>query len=329
MGKKKKLKEDREYIKMHTSELVDRVEVMIKNKLYEGKPIIDSEEEERIKKEADDELGLMHFLFGARSTTRPSAGEGLRWQDESTGDFSPEFKKLYNDIEYKRKHKSVGDNLLVREKPKKEPEIKEVSDKEFQNDIVNFLSNEENFDLELPKKKKKPVNIKTIEGNTSMKRIDKANYYLDIADSVAERSTCLSKNYGAVIVKNDEIISTGYNGSPRRCVNCCDTGVCYRKEHNIPRGKDYTTCRSVHAEMNAIISASRDKMIGSTLYLSGKEYATGEYVRGAEPCPICKRLIINAGIEYVIVRIEKASYKSFKVSSWTEDDDAISGINGY
>lgn len=127
-------------------------------------------------------------------------------------------------------------------------------------------------------------------------RPDKDTYYLGIAKAVAGRSTCLRRQYGAVIVNNDEIISTGYNGSPRGEVNCCDTGICYRigKEHN---DGNYAECCSVHAEMNAIISASRAEMLGATLYLAGFE--NGQAI-AAEPCPICKRLIKNAGIKEVI-----------------------------
>lgn len=121
-------------------------------------------------------------------------------------------------------------------------------------------------------------------------------YYLDIARAVSRRSTCLRRQYGAVIVNNDEIIATGYNGAPRGCENCCDTGKCNREgcQHN---DGNYGSCRSVHAEQNAIISASRQEMIGATLYLAGFE--NGQAI-AAEPCPICERMIINAGIKHVI-----------------------------
>ena len=102
------------------------------------------------------------------------------------------------------------------------------------------------------------------------KRTSKENYYLDIADAVLQRSTCLRRMYGAIIVRNDEIISTGYNGAPRGRINCTDAGRCARVEMNIPSGERYELCRSVHAEANAIISASRRDMIGSTLYLVGR-----------------------------------------------------------
>ena len=131
-------------------------------------------------------------------------------------------------------------------------------------------------------------------------RRSKINYYLDIAEAVSERGTCLRRNYGAIIVKNDEIISTGYVGAPRGRKNCSDLGVCIRSELNIPRGERYEVCRSVHAEANAIISASRDEMIGATMYLVGKEVSTGDYVKEANSCSMCKRMIINAGIKNVM-----------------------------
>lgn len=132
-------------------------------------------------------------------------------------------------------------------------------------------------------------------------RRDKHGYYLNIAESVLERSTCLRRKYGAVIVKDDEIISTGYNGAPRGWSNCCDIGFCYREHEQIPHGERYEACRSVHAEANAIISASRRDMLGATLYLAGKE-ADGSQIYYAEPCTMCRRLIINAGIDKVISR---------------------------
>lgn len=129
-------------------------------------------------------------------------------------------------------------------------------------------------------------------------RIDKDTYYLNIAKAVSMRSTCLRRQYGAVIVNNDEIIATGYNGSPRGSDNCCDMGFCWREEHDIPHGEQYEKCVAVHAEQNAIISAPRDKMIGATLYLYGSE--NGMAIN-AEPCLICHRMIQNAGISDVVV----------------------------
>ena len=131
-----------------------------------------------------------------------------------------------------------------------------------------------------------------------MQRISKQEYYLSIAAEVAKRSTCLRRQYGAVIVKNDEIVSTGYNGAPRGEDNCCDVGTCWRERNNIPHGEQYEKCVAVHAEQNAIISASRNDMLGGTLYLAGFE--DGKPIQNAEPCLICRRLIKNAGIEKVI-----------------------------
>ena len=133
----------------------------------------------------------------------------------------------------------------------------------------------------------------------SLNRKSKDEYYLNIVEAVLERSACLRRKYGAVIVNDDEIISTGYNGSPGGEVNCCDTGYCYRKHKRIPHGERYEACRSVHAEMNAIISASRRDMINSTLYLAGIE-ADGSLVADIAPCPICLRLILNAGIKAIV-----------------------------
>ena len=160
-------------------------------------------------------------------------------------------------------------------------------------------------------------------------RIDKINYYLDIAEATLERATCLRKKWGAVIVKNDEIISTGYNGAPRGRKNCTDLGYCIREQLNIPRGERYELCRSVHAEQNAIISATRKDMIGSTMYMVGKDVKTGDYVENSSSCSMCKRAVINAGIEKVIVRDSKTKYREILVSDWIENDDSLDGKLGY
>ena len=160
-------------------------------------------------------------------------------------------------------------------------------------------------------------------------RRDKINYYLDLAEVVSQRGTCLRRRYGAVIVKNDEVVSTGYVGAPRGRKNCSDLGVCIRQKMQIPRGERYELCRSVHAEANAIISASRDKMIGSSLYLVGVEMDTGEYVKNASSCSMCKRTIINAGIETVYIRDDRDSYREVKVSDWIDEDESLEGVFGY
>lgn len=151
-------------------------------------------------------------------------------------------------------------------------------------------------------------------------RVDKTNYYLDVAEVVSTRGTCLKNNYGSVIVKNDEIISTGYTGSPRGNNNCCDLGYCNRKENNAQSGLGYELCPSVHSEQNAIISASRQEMIGATLYLVGVNIRNHEYKENAEPCMFCKRAIMNAGIEKVVVRIDEDKYKVLHPSDWTRED---------
>lgn len=157
-----------------------------------------------------------------------------------------------------------------------------------------------------------------------MERIDKLNYYLDIAETVLERGTCLRRNYGAIIVNDDQIISTGYAGAPRGRKNCCDLGVCRRNELNIPSGERYELCRSVHAEANAIISASRSEMMGATLFLVGKEAENGEYVKNATPCSMCRRLIINAGITRVVIRNTKTEYSAVDVvRDWVDADEEI------
>ncbi len=160
-------------------------------------------------------------------------------------------------------------------------------------------------------------------------RRDKTNYYLDIAEEVSKRSTCLRRHYGAVIVKNDEIVSTGYVGAPRGRANCTDLGYCIRAKLNIPRGERYELCRSVHAEANAIISAPRDRMIDSTLYLTGIEVSAKSYIKNANSCSMCKRMVINAGIKTVVIRINRDEYKTIEVSDWVENDESVEGAMGY
>lgn len=162
-----------------------------------------------------------------------------------------------------------------------------------------------------------------------MERRDKINYYLDIAETVLERGTCLRRNFGAIIVKNDEIVSTGYVGAPRGRANCSDLGYCTREKLNVPAGQRYELCRSVHAEANAIISASRKDMLGSSIYLACHDGKTGELYGNVEPCSMCKRMIINAGIHRVIVRNTKDTYSIIEVQSWIEDDISIKGAEGY
>lgn len=162
-----------------------------------------------------------------------------------------------------------------------------------------------------------------------MERVSKENYYLDIAQTVAERSTCLRRCYGAIIVKDDTIVSTGYNGAPRGRKNCSDINYCMRDALGIPRGERYEMCRSVHAEANAIIAADRDKMLGSTLYMSCIDPKTDSLVGGVCSCMMCKRLVLNAGIKEVIVRETETEYTIYNVADWIDNDDSLSGKFGY
>lgn len=183
------------------------------------------------------------------------------------------------------------------------------------------------------------------------KRIDKDNYYLDMAEVALSRSTCLRRNFGAVIVKNDEIVSTGYNGAPRGRCNCTDMGECLREKLGVPRGQRYELCRSVHAEANAIISAPRTEMIDSTLYLVGiehsdekcnfygirnkevvvaKEESIKKYVDHISCCAMCKRLVINAGISTIVGRISKTEFYKLDVKkAWVDNWDDKKDEEGY
>jgi len=156
-----------------------------------------------------------------------------------------------------------------------------------------------------------------------MTRISKENYYLDIAQTVLERATCLRRLYGAIIVKDDEIVSTGYNGAPRGRANCVDMGYCSRQAMQVPRGERYELCRSVHAEANAIISAARRDIAGGTLYLVGKDAQTGELLGDATSCPMCRRLVINSGLEKVVIRRTPLEYITVRVSDWVQEDDLL------
>ena len=154
-------------------------------------------------------------------------------------------------------------------------------------------------------------------------RMSKDKYYLNIADAVLDRSTCLRRKYGAIIVKNDEILSTGYNGAPRGRVNCSELGYCNREQLNIPSGQRYELCRSVHAEANAIISASRRDMVGGTLYLVGRNAQTGELLPDATSCPMCRRHIINAGLERVVIRRTPTEFQVVDVQDWIDSEDDV------
>ena len=154
-----------------------------------------------------------------------------------------------------------------------------------------------------------------------MQRIDKENYYLDIAQAALERSTCLRRCYGAIIVQHDEIISTGYNGAPRGRKNCADLGYCTREAMKIPSGERYELCRSVHAEANAIISAARRDIVGGTLYLVGRDARTGELLSDATSCSMCRRLVINSGLSRVVIRRTPEEFEVVDVADWIAEDD--------
>ncbi|MDR0889501.1 MAG: cytidine deaminase [Oscillospiraceae bacterium] len=156
-----------------------------------------------------------------------------------------------------------------------------------------------------------------------MSRIDKENYYLDIAETVLERATCSHARYGALIVRNDEIVSTGYNGAPRGRSNCIDLGYCVRRRLNIPPGERYELCRSVPAEANAIISAARSECIGGTIYLVGRDAESGDYVKNVLPSAMGRRMIINAGLSKVIIRRTATTYDIINVQEWVFNDDSI------
>lgn len=155
------------------------------------------------------------------------------------------------------------------------------------------------------------------------KRVNKENYYLDIADAVLGRSTCLRRKYGAIIVKNDEILATGYNGAPRGRVNCNELGYCNREQLKIPSGQRYELCRSVHAEANAIISSARRDMIGGTMYLVGRDAKSNELLHDTTSCAMCRRMIINSGIARVVARIGEHDMVVTDVQEWIDQDESI------
>ena len=157
-----------------------------------------------------------------------------------------------------------------------------------------------------------------------MVRVEKDNYYLDIAQTVIERSTCLRRCYGAIIVQHDEIISTGYNGAPRGRQNCADLNFCTRMKMNIPSGERYELCRSVHAEANCIISAARKDTLDSTLYMACRDPQTGDLIPDSTSCSMCRRLIINAGIKRVVIRDTPTEYRVVDVQKeWIDEDDSL------
>jgi len=150
-------------------------------------------------------------------------------------------------------------------------------------------------------------------------RPSKERYYLDIARQVAQRSTCRRRKFGSVIVRDDQIVATGYVGAPRKTKDCFERGYCLREKLNIPHGKNYELCRSVHSEMNAIINAARAgvSILGGDIYIWGSD-EKGNPIN-TFPCFLCKKMIINAGLKRVICSQENGDYKIYNVSDWVKE----------
>ncbi len=153
-----------------------------------------------------------------------------------------------------------------------------------------------------------------------VKRISKDRYYLNIAKEVAKRSTCFRRAIGAIIVRGDQIISTGYVGAPRKTKDSFQHGFCLRDKLNIPHGQRYELCRSVHAEQNAIINAARAgvSLFGGDMYIYGEDYKSKKTIN-AFPCFICKKMIINCGLKRVICSTVDGGVKIFKIEDWIKD----------
>ncbi len=148
------------------------------------------------------------------------------------------------------------------------------------------------------------------------------NYYLDIAEKVIVKS-CVRNNYGAAIVNGNKLISTGYTAAPNGWEHCSSLGCCRRRKLNLPSGSGYDQCRSVHAEWRALLLASPEDCKGATLYLVGVNARNDQYVDDNEPCLICKRLIIEAGIQKVVMRDTKEKYRVVQVSTWIQNDSNL------
>ena len=155
------------------------------------------------------------------------------------------------------------------------------------------------------------------------KRVSKIDTYLNCAEVFAYRSTCIKRKYGAVIVKDDAVISTGYNGAPRGEDNCCDIGKCPRMERDLHQGQGYELCRAVHAEANALLNCSREQTIDADLFLAGVNPSDNS-VHKAKPCPLCARMIIQAGIRNVYLRVGQGPDEYVKVPAkeltWVVED---------
>jgi dCMP deaminase len=152
------------------------------------------------------------------------------------------------------------------------------------------------------------------------KRPSKDEYYWNIAREVAGRATCLIAKFGAVIVNNDVIISTGYVGAPRGTKSCIERGYCIRRRDGIPSGTNYERCASVHAEMNAMLHASRTDMIGGTMYLFGAKRIDGEDIMvDSLPCLICKKMILNSGVSKFVSNKSSGNLEVFDVEEWRRE----------
>ena len=151
-------------------------------------------------------------------------------------------------------------------------------------------------------------------------RPSKDQYYLDIAKAVSKRGTCIKIEMGAVIIRDDQIISTGYCGAPRGTKSSQEHGFCLRRELGIPSGHRYEICRSVHAEQNAIVNAARagSSLLGGDMYIYGKRHGMEEAL-DAFPCFICKKMLINCGLKRVICSLKDGGYKVFNVDEWADD----------
>ncbi len=152
-------------------------------------------------------------------------------------------------------------------------------------------------------------------------RPSKDQYYLDLAKSVCRRGTCTKVEIGAVIIRDDQVVATGYCGAPRGTKSSIDHGFCLRKQLGIPSGHRYEICRSVHAEQNAIINAARSgtSLLGGDMYIYGHIQGEGGQILDAFPCFICKKMLINCGLKRVICSLKDGGYKIFHVDEWVED----------
>jgi dCMP deaminase len=175
------------------------------------------------------------------------------------------------------------------------------------------------------------INNKIKIFHTESRRPNKDQYYLEIAEAVAQRSTCLSVCFGAIIVKDDQIISTGYVGAPRKTKDCMELGYCIRRRKNIPSGTGYEMCRSVHSEMNAIINAARAgvSLLGGDMYLHCTKREADNTLKlvKAYPCLLCKKMIINAGIRRFVGHDEKGNIEEYYIDDWVKDWQTLEDIS--